>query len=132
MHKRNTAIFKPIYRNLEIAPIRLYDDAWLPPEDNDDLKYASSEVDLKLEELVKLQTERKNIEKQEELLKADIMDYMGSSSLLKSNTGYKISWKPQTQHRVNIELLKKQQPEIYNRFVCNINIRPFKLLKEKV
>jgi predicted phage-related endonuclease len=117
---------------LEIAPIRLYDDAWLPPEDSDDLKYASSEVDLKLEELVKLQTERKNIEKQEELLKADIMDYMGSSYLLKSNTGYKISWKPQTQHRVNIELLKKQQPEIYNRFVCNINIRPFKLLKEKV
>jgi predicted phage-related endonuclease len=110
----------------------LYDDAWLPPEASDDLKYASSEVDLKLEELVKLQTERKNIEKQEELLKADIMDYMGSSSLLKSNTGYKISWKPQTQHRVNIELLKKQQPEIYNRFVCNINIRPFKLLKEKL
>jgi len=132
MHKRNTAIFKPIYRNLEITPIRLYDDAWLPPEYSDDLKYASSEVDLKLEELVKLQTERKNIEKQEELLKADIMDYMGSSSLLKSNTGYKISWKPQTQHRINIELLKKQQPEIYNRFVCNINIRPFKLLKEKL
>jgi hypothetical protein len=50
MHKRNTAIFKPIYRNLEIAPIRLYDDAWLPPEASGDLKYASSEVDLKLEE----------------------------------------------------------------------------------
>jgi len=131
MHKRNTEIFKPIYRNLEIAPIRLYDDAWLPSEDGDNLKYASSEVDLKLEELVKLQTERKNIEKQEELLKADIMDYMGSSSLLKSNTGYKISWKAQTQYRVNIELLKKQQPEIYNRFIYNINIRPFKLLKEK-
>ena len=105
--------------------IRLY------PQDDDSLKYASSEVDLQLEELAKLQTDRKNIEKQEELLKASIMDYMGSSSLLKSNIGYKISWRTQTQHRVNIELLKKQQPEIYNRFIHNINIRTFKLLKEK-
>lgn len=107
------------------------DDAWLPPQDGDDLKYASSEVDLQLEELAKLQTERKNIAKREELLKARIMDYMGSSSLLKSNTGYKISWKTQTQHRVNIELLKKQQAEIYNQFIYNINIRPFKLIKEE-
>ena len=103
----------------------------LYPNSDDCIKYSDETIDSEISALVELQEYRKSIEKQEESLKAGIMDYMGTSSLLKSNTGYKISWKTQTQHRVNIELLKNQQPEIYNRFVCNINVRPFKLLKEK-
>lgn len=104
----------------------------LYPEDDKSVKQSSREIDKNLILLAQLQSTRENIEKQEELLKTNIKGYMESASILTSDKGYKVTWKMQIQHRVNIDLLKKEEPEVYHRFVYNLNIRPFKFQPSKL
>lgn len=109
------------------------DDAYkLYPFSNESIKESDESLDAELSKLFSLQESKKIMAKQEESIKAQIMNFMGDASVLTSNLGYKINWKSQKQHRINSSLLKKEKPALYEKYCHDISVRPFKLLKEKV
>lgn len=121
-----------IVKKLPPKPVCISDANLLYHTAKDASKHSNKDIDTSILKLIKLQESKKNIAKEEELLKTSIMDYMGESSGLTTNCGVKISWKKQKQHRINANLLKKDNPVIYEKYCHDIEVRPFKLIKEKI
>lgn len=92
--------------------------------------YANKKLDLKLLKLFEFQELRKSIIEKEEILKTEIMEYMGNNSILKAKVNLTVYWKEQTQRRVNALLLKKENPNLYREYSYCVNTRPFRLVKE--
>jgi putative phage-type endonuclease len=77
-------------------------------------------------DLVELKAKKKQIENSITSCENVIKDYMKETEILYINDeNLKVSWKTQTKTRLDIDTLKKENPEIYNEFLKSYTSRVF-------
>lgn len=75
-------------------------------------------------QLREIKKQLKDLQQQEDLFKKEIASYMqDKETLIAANDARMISWKERTTSRLDIEFLKEQQPEIYQKYLKSSSSR---------
>jgi len=92
---------------------------------------ATTEIQDKLAELRKAKEDEKICAKKVESLEDEIKLFIGDNENIVANGEIVATWKSQTQNRIDTDLIKKTEPEIFERFKKVITFRILRLKKEK-
>lgn len=72
------------------------------------------------------------LEKEKAVIEQKIQLQLGQSDAVYATAGdYRISWTPTVTNRINTELLKAEQPDIYKKYLRSSNSRRFTVKQEK-
>jgi hypothetical protein len=92
-------------------------------------KRASEAIAGKLERLNHIQTQMEIMSREEEALKGDIKNYMGSCSILIDANGTPlVSYKSQTKTSLDQAKFKASYPELFAMYSRQTSVRPFRII----